>query len=157
MSDAVLAHGGTVVSYMGDGMMAVFGAPIEQPDHADRAVAAAREMLERRLPAFNAWFRERGLGDGFDMGIGVASGAVQSGNVGSQRRIEYAAVGDTTNVAARLEAQTKTAGWHLLVADETHARLGDRGDGLVKVGEFVLKGRTGPTAVWSVPSAKRDD
>ena len=155
MSDAVLAHGGTVVSYMGDGMMAVFGAPIEQADHAERAVAAAREMLERRLPAFNAWFRERGLGDGFAMGIGVASGAVQSGNVGSQRRIEYAAVGDTTNVAARLEAKTKDAGWMLLIADETRERLADN-DGLVRVGEFVLRGRAAPTAVWSVPGAERD-
>jgi len=155
MSDAVLAHGGTVVSYMGDGMMAVFGAPIEQPDHAQRAVAAAREMLEVRLPAFNEWFRGRGLGDGFAMGIGVASGSVQSGNVGSQRRIEYAAVGDTTNVAARLEAKTKDAGWQLLVADETRERLGRDADGLVHVGEFVLKGRTTPTAAWSVPAAKR--
>jgi adenylate cyclase len=156
MSDAVLAHGGTVVSYMGDGLMAVFGAPIEQPDHAERAVAAAREMLERRLPAFNDWFRERGFGDPFAMGIGVASGSVQSGNVGSQRRIEYAAVGDTTNVAARLEAKTKDVGWQLLVADETRARLGEAADGLVHAGEFVLKGRTTPTAVWSVPNAKRE-
>ena len=155
MSDAVLAHGGTVVSYMGDGLMAVFGAPIEQPDHAERAVATAREMLESRMPAFNQWFRERGFGDGFAIGIGVASGSVQSGNVGSQRRIEYAAVGDTTNIAARLEAKTKEIDWQLLVADETHTRLGDRADGLVRVGEFVLKGRSAPTAVWSVPGAKR--
>ncbi len=60
MSDAILNHGGTLVSYMGDGIFAVFGAPLELPDHADRAVAAAREMLDVRLPRFNAWLREGG-------------------------------------------------------------------------------------------------
>ena len=56
---------------MGDGIMAVFGAPIEQPDHADRALAATREMLFERLPRFNEWMREQGLGEGFPMGIGL--------------------------------------------------------------------------------------
>ncbi|MEA2478583.1 MAG: adenylate cyclase, partial [Thermoleophilaceae bacterium] len=150
------AHGGTVVSYMGDGMMAVFGAPIEQPDHADRALAAASEMIERRLPAFNDWFRERGLGDGFLMGIGLASGPVQSGNVGSERRIEYAAVGDTTNVAARLEAKTKDTDFQLLVSDATRERLtGPATGSLVSAGEFVLKGRSAPTAVWSLELSAR--
>ena len=60
MSDAILDHGGTLVAYMGDGIMAVFGAPIEQPDHADRALAAAREMLGTRLARFNEWLRARG-------------------------------------------------------------------------------------------------
>ncbi len=62
MSDAILDHGGTLVAYMGDGIMAVFGAPLEQDDHADRALAAAREMLDQRLPRFNDWMRsEEGL------------------------------------------------------------------------------------------------
>ena len=107
MSDAILAHGGTLVSYMGDGIMAVFGAPIEQADHADRALAAAREMLDERLPTFNAWLRENELSEGFQMGIGLNSGQVMSGNVGSERRLEYTAIGDTTNTAARLEGMTK--------------------------------------------------
>ena len=59
MTEAILGHGGTLVSDEGDGIMAVFGAPIEQPDHADRAVAASREMLTERLPKFNAWLRDR--------------------------------------------------------------------------------------------------
>ena len=63
MSDAILDHGGTLVAYMGDGIMAVFGAPIEQEDHADRALAAAREMLDVRLPRFNAWMRGEGSGE----------------------------------------------------------------------------------------------
>src|ERR1700684_228230 len=86
MSDAILDHGGTLVAYMGDGIMAVFGAPIVQDNHADRALATAREMLEIRLPRFNAWLLESGLGAGFRMGIGLNSGSLMSGNVGSQRR-----------------------------------------------------------------------
>ena len=79
MSDAILDNGGTLVAYMGDGIFAVFGAPLEQPDHADRALRTAREMLETRLPRFNEWIRSEGLGDGFRMGIGLNSGRVMSG------------------------------------------------------------------------------
>ena len=118
-------HGGTLVAYMGDGIMAVFGAPIEQPDHADRALAAAREMLSVRLERFNAWIREQGLGEGFRMGIGLNSGIVMSGQVGSERRIEYTAVGDTTNTAARLEGMTKGTPHQIFIADSTRALLSD--------------------------------
>jgi adenylate cyclase len=114
MSDAILDHSGTLVAYMGDGIMAVFGAPLSQADHADRALAAAREMLEVRLPRFNAWLREAGLGSDFRIGIGLNSGHVMSGHVGSERRVEYTAVGDTTNTAARIEAMTKDTPHQLL-------------------------------------------
>src|SRR5438128_2764058 len=100
MSQAVLDHGGTLVSYLGDGMMAVFGAPLEQEDHADRALASAREMLEDRLPRVNEWIREQGLGDGFRMGIGLNSGEIMSGNIGSERRLEYTTIGDPVNTAS---------------------------------------------------------
>jgi len=151
MSEAILEHGGTIVAYLGDGIMAVFGAPIEQTDHADRAVAAAREMLGVRLERFNAWLAERGLGEGFGAGIGLCSGPVRSGNVGSDKRIEYAAVGDTTNVAARLQATTKETGHALLMAEATRAQA-RRSDDLVYLGEYLLPGRSTPTRVWSVSS-----
>ena len=114
MSEAILDHGGTLVAYMGDGIMAVFGAPVASDDHPDRALAAARDMLDR-LDEFNDWMREHGLGDGFKMGIGLQLGPVMSGNVGSERRLEYAAIGDTTNTAARLEAMTKGTPYQLYV------------------------------------------
>ena len=118
MSEAILGHGGTVVSYMGDGIMAIFGAPIEQPDHAARAVAAAREMLGVRLPAFNTWMHGRSIDhEDFRMGIGLCSGPVMSGNVGSERRLEYTVVGDTTNTASRLEGMTKGTPHMLFVSD----------------------------------------
>jgi adenylate cyclase len=87
MSDAALDNGGTLIAFLGDGLIAVFGAPIEGADHADRAVTAAREMLTQRLPRFNDWVRENGYGDGFRIGIGVSSGPLMSGNVGSERRL----------------------------------------------------------------------
>jgi adenylate cyclase len=147
MSDALLAHGGTVVSYMGDGIMAVFGAPIEQTDHADRALAAAREMLTVRLPRFNASLP---AGAAFRMGIGLNSGPVSSGNVGSEQRLEYAAVGDTTNVAARLEAASKETPHQLLFADATRQRLsGDPGD-LIDLGEIAIRGRQATIRVWAL-------
>src|SRR5207244_609512 len=131
MSDAILGHGGTLVSYMGDGIMAVFGAPIEQEDQADRAFAAAEEMLNVRLPLFNTWMRERGLGEGYRMGIGLNRGAVMVGNVGHERRLEYTAVGDTTNTASRIEGMTKGTPYSLFVAESTFALLEDPPPNLV--------------------------
>ena len=149
MSGAILDHGGTLVAYMGDGIMAVFGAPLPQDDHADRALAAALEMVSERLPRFNAWMREQGLGDGFAMGIGLNSGPVMSGNVGSLRRLEYTAIGDTTNTAARLEGMTKGSGHQLFVAETTRARLRRGTDELEFVAEMPVRGRRSGVSVWS--------
>jgi adenylate cyclase len=150
MSDAILDNGGTLVAYMGDGIMAVFGAPIEAEDHADRALAAAREMLEQRLPEFNSWIRESGLGDGFTMGIGLNSGPLMSGNVGSSRRLEYTAVGDTTNTASRLEAMTKGTSYSLLVAESTHGFLTRPAPDLVFVDELAVRGRLSSIRLWTL-------
>jgi adenylate cyclase len=106
MSEAILGNTAPVVSYLGDGIMAVFGSPVESEDHAIDGLAAAEELLAVRLPRLNAWLAERDLPP-FRLGVGLNSGAVMSGTVGSERRMEYAAVGDTTNVAARLQAATK--------------------------------------------------
>jgi adenylate cyclase len=149
MSDAILDHEGTLVAYMGDGIMAVFGAPVAVPDHADRALAAARAML-RRLDEFNAWVRERGLGDGFKMGIGLHSGPVMSGNVGSARRLEYAAIGDTTNTAARLEGMTKGTPYQLFVSQPARDRLRDAPEQLEFVSELEVRGREHGIRVWGL-------
>jgi adenylate cyclase len=149
MSDAIMDAGGTLVSYMGDGIMAVFGAPLEQPDHADRALAAAREMLGPCLERFNDHVRGRGLGDGFKMGVGLNSGPVMSGQVGSERRVEYTAVGDTTNTAARLEGMTKGKPYSLLLAGYTRELLSDS-SGLKRVGEVEVRGRESKLEVWTL-------
>ena len=152
MSDAILDHDGTLVAYMGDGIMAVFGAPIASDDHADKALSAAREMLER-LDGFNAWLRSEGLGDGFKMGIGLNTGDVMSGNVGSARRLEYTTIGDTTNSAARLEGMTKGTPYQLFVADSTRARLASPPDDLESLDELEVRGRKGSVKVWALRPA----
>jgi adenylate cyclase len=149
MTDAVMDHGGTLISFMGDGIYAVFGAPIEQPDHADRAMASAREMLERRLPAFNDWMREQGVKDSFQIGIGLNSGPVMAGNIGSRERMEYTTIGDTVNTAARLEGMTKGSGHSLFLADSTRELL-SAGDGeLSFVDSMPVRGRAEEIRVWA--------
>jgi adenylate cyclase len=150
MGDAVLDNGGTLVAYLGDGLLAVFGAPVESHDHADRALRAAREMLLERLPRFNDWLRENGHGDGFAIGIGVSSGPLMSGNVGSSRRLEYTAVGDTVNTASRLEALTKEFPHSLLVSDSTRKLLTGSDGELVFVEEITLRGKTASTQLWTL-------
>jgi adenylate cyclase len=152
MTDAILANGGTLVSFMGDGIMALFGAPIEQPDHAERAVAAAREMLTERLPSFNAWMAERGIEHEFRMGIGLNSGPVMSGNVGSEQRLEYTALGDTTNTAARLEGMTKGTEHEVYLAQSTCDRLDEQPADVVFVDELPVRGRQGTIRVWTLSS-----
>ncbi len=150
MVEAILASGGTLVSFMGDGIMALFGAPIEQPDHADRAVRAAREMLRESLPRFNRWLSARGIEQEFRMGIGLNSGMVMSGNVGSERRLEYTAIGDTTNTAARLEGLTKGTDHQLYVAESTRERMRERPADLSFVGEVRVRGRQESLRVWTI-------
>ncbi len=150
MTEAILGAGGTLVSYMGDGIMAVFGAPIEQPDHADRALAAATEMIGARLAAFNAWIAEHGHDHQFGMGVGINSGPVMAGNIGSEQRVEYTALGDTTNTASRLEGMTKGSGHMLFVADTTRERMQSPPENLELVGELEVRGRVAPVPVWTL-------
>jgi adenylate cyclase len=155
MSDAIHAHGGTLVAYMGDGIMAVFGAPVPQDDHADRALAAARDMIGPRLDRFNEYLRSEGLGEGFRMGVGLNSGQVMSGNVGSEKRLEYTAIGDTTNTAARLEGMTKGTPHMLFMADSTREFLKQEPGDLIYVDEFEVRGRQAKIKLWSL--ADRQD
>jgi adenylate cyclase len=148
VTDAVLDNGGTLVTYLGDGVLAVFGAPIECNDHADRAVATAREMLHQRLPRFNDWLRKADH-DGFDIGIGISSGPLMSGNVGSERRLSYTAIGDTVNTAARIEAHTKEVPHAALMSESTRDLL-TGADDVVFVDEITLRGRTSPTRLWGL-------
>ena len=149
-SDAILEHGGTLVAYRGDGFLAVFGAPIEVEDHADRALATARDILDTRLPRFNAWLRENGLGEDVGMGIGLNSGRFMSGNVGSLRRLEYTVHGDTVNTASRIETMTKTIGGPILLAESTRAALLRPPDDLQHVGEFEVRGRSSTVSLWTL-------
>jgi len=149
MSDAVLDNGGTLVAFLGDGMMSVFGAPVTNDIHADQAVAAAEEMLTRRLPSINQWLNDSGLHTGFRLGIGINTGPLMSGNVGSSRRLEYAAIGDTTNTAARVEGLTKDFQVPVLITQSVVDSLSSPPASLRFIDEVAPRGRTTLVKLWT--------
>jgi class 3 adenylate cyclase len=154
MSDAILDSGGTLLGFLGDGILAVFGAPIAADDHADRALYAARQMLYQRLPRFNEWTRDSlGMSAGFRMGIGVSSGPFMSGNVGSSRRLEYTAIGDTVNTAARLQDLTKELGRPVLVSDSTRSLLREGSTELEFVDDHDIRGKKERVRLWTLCAA----
>jgi len=151
MTEAILESGGTLIAYMGDGIMAVFGAPLDQDDHADRAMRAAREMIGERLQGFNDWLAEQGHISGFRMGVGLNTGPVMCGNVGAEQRVEYTAIGDTTNTASRLEGMTKGTPNMLFVAEATRDAMHDPPEDLQFVDEFEVRGRASKMRIFSIP------
>jgi adenylate cyclase len=153
MTDAVMEHGGTLISYMGDGIMAVFGAPIEYEDHADRALATAQEMLAVRLPRVNEWMQEHEVGEQFQIGVGLNSGPGMAGNLGSRKRLDYTVIGDTVNTAARLEGMTKGTEHGLFVSDSTRELLVSDA-GLEFVDSMAVRGRADEIKVWAPAAAE---
>jgi adenylate cyclase len=147
MIEPICEQQGTLDKFMGDGLMAIFGAPIARADHAHRAVSAAEGMLQR-LALLNARRAERGE-DPLEIGIGINTGEAIVGNMGSpSRRVEYTAIGDTVNLAARLESATRDLGVTVLVSDET-ARQADH-HSFEACGAITVKGRSVPTGVLSL-------
>ena len=157
MSEAILKHGGTLLCYMGDGIYALFGAPIDQDDHADRALAASREMLTQRLPAFNEFMREQGLGEGYFMGVGLNTGPVMTGNVGHERRMDYTAVGDVVNTASRIEGMTKGTPYSVLIAESAIESLRNPPDDIVFFEEQSVRGRREKLKLYALDIKKPEE
>ena len=140
--DILDRHGGIVNKFLGDGFLALFGAPLEAPDPAHRAVAAAREMLEanNRFNEATSW--------PLRIGIGIHLGEVVAGNIGSPRRKEYTVIGDTVNFASRLEALNKDFNSQFLISEAVRDALGEACGDAVSLGEVVVRGSERPMAVW---------
>jgi adenylate cyclase len=131
----IRSHGGHVDKFVGDGLLAVFGAPRHQSDHADRGLAAALEI-------------ERAAADQLPIGIGLSSGTVIAGNVGGAGRFEFSVIGDAVNVAARVEETTRATGDTVLVAATTRALLSDP-TSLEERPALPLRGKTEPVALFA--------
>ena len=147
MDAAIRAHGGLVLQFIGDEIEAVFGAPLDNPRHADAAVAAARAMSER-LAAWNTARRAAGRSE-LRHGIGIHTGTVIAGNIGSGERLSYALVGDAVNVASRIQSLNKELGTTMLVSGATHGRLAQQG-GLEPLPAMKVKGRSAEVSVFAL-------
>jgi len=149
MVDAVLQHRGVINDFIGDAVMAVYGAPLDNPDHGLDAIRTAFRMLAG-LKVLNAAWEVRGL-PSLKMGIGIHTGSVFAGNVGAPKRMKYTVVGDAVNVAARLEGLNRDLQTTLLISGETYAAVRNWVEAR-DCGEFRVKGRSQVIQVYEVLS-----
>jgi len=145
MIDVVNEHQGVVNKFLGDGFMAVFGAPLDDADRCAHAVGAAREILERldRLNTAGKIHPTR-------VGIGLHLGEAVTGNVGSSERKEYTIIGDVVNLASRLEQATKEFQARLLISQEVRRNLDGSLPGVEDLGTVELKGQPQPIRIFKV-------
>jgi len=152
MFDAIGAHGGVVSLMIGDGLMAIFGAPLPLPGHGECAVRAALEMQDT-MALFNDERRAAGKPE-LRIGIGIATGAMVAGYAGTNERATYTCIGDTVNLASRLEAHTKVAGRAVLIDGATRTALGP-GFAVEPLGVVPIRGKTAAVDVFAVGAAPR--
>jgi class 3 adenylate cyclase len=147
MMDAINGEGGVVNQMVGDGLMAIFGAPVPRDDYRQAAVLAARQMVDL-IRLFN---EEQAARDKvqIQIGVGIASGRVVAGYTGTQNRATYTCVGDTVNVAARLESHTKELDRPILIDENTRQGIAE-GIAVEAQGELLMKGKSRPTKVYAV-------
>jgi adenylate cyclase len=148
MVDAIFAYEGTIDKFIGDAIMAVFGAPLAHDDDPLRCVMSAMEM-RRRLVRFNEERRARGDLE-IEIGIGICSGYACSGNIGSMERMDFTVIGDAVNVSARLEGETKNFPSKILLSETVYEGVKDHIP-CVAYGDIYVKGRQQPVRIYGVP------
>jgi adenylate cyclase len=144
MTDVIFRYEGTLDKYMGDGVMAVFGAPLDMPDHAARSIRAGLEMQQRLAE----WNSERTEGPELQIRIGINTGKAVAGEIGSVNKMEYTVLGDTVNTASRLESSVAKPGM-VVIGENTHASVGDEFD-CTALGSMSLKGKEREVQVFEV-------
>lgn len=148
MEEAIKGHKGIVLQYIGDEIEAVFGAPLDLPDHPDMAVLAALEMRQR-LKALNE--KRKAMGESsIEHGIGIHTGDVLAGSVGSPDRLIYAMVGDTVNIASRIQTMNKQFGTDILISGKTREVLKSKTLKLSSLGELTLKGKKEEVEIYKL-------
>jgi adenylate cyclase len=147
MTRSILEHNGTLDKYIGDAQMAFWNAPIENEGHADDAIETALEML-KELDRFNQEVAEEGT-PAFGMGVGINTGLVVVGNMGSTQRFDYTCLGDSVNLASRLEGQSKSYGVQLVVGEST-VKASTRGYRFVELDKIAVKGKTKPETIYTI-------
>lgn len=146
LNDAILSHGGTVMQFTGDGVMAVFGAPFPQEDHADRALEAALQMHVRQDVLNDEWI-EQSLTP-FRLGVGLCTGEVAAALLGSAERLEYTLVGDTVNLSARLQDLARPGG-QVVLSEATYLALSEQPEA-EKLDPTMVKGRETPVNAYKI-------
>jgi len=147
MVEVVFRHHGTIDKFVGDMVMALFGAPVDDDDHAEHAVAAAVDMV-KELTDLNAKWTAEGK-PALDIGIGINSGDMIAGNIGSSSIMSYTVIGDHVNLGSRLESLNKDYRTRIIISDSTRAQLKHPYD-LRPLGDVVVKGKTRPVAIFAV-------
>lgn len=148
MSDVILHHRGTIDKFIGDAIMAIFGAPIFQKDHATRACYVALEMIEE-LKSFNEIQLEK-KGDPLAIGIGINTGDMTVGNIGSAKRFDYTVIGDAVNLGSRLESLTKFFGVNVLVSQSTKEAAASNKFIFRELSSVVVKGKAKPVVIFEL-------
>lgn len=148
MAKIVEKHGGVIDKFIGDAIMAIFGAPVSMPDHARRAVECGREM-HLVLDQLNEALLAEGLPK-IGMGVGIHTGEVVAGNMGSEHRLNYTVIGDTVNVASRLESETKPVGRSPLFSQATFIAADMTEEEVIAIGPLQVKGRQQPIPVFTL-------
>ncbi len=148
MADIILKRKGTIDKYIGDAIMAFWGAPVKTNDHAEQAVLAAQEMLEA-LKQVNETLKERGFGTEVRIGIGINTGIATIGEIGSEKKKNYTIVGDTVNLASRLESITKEYQSPLIFSEYTYEKIKNTVDCKL-LGNVKVKGREQPVTIYTV-------
>ena len=152
MTDKVFKHNGLLDKYIGDAIMAVYGAPIPHPQHARLACRTAIDML-RELHGMQAGWKQQGL-PGIDIGIGINTGPMVVGNMGSKTRFDYTVIGDAVNLGSRIEALNKQYGTHILISEFTYNQVKDEFPHAREIDVTTVRGRIEPVRLYELMLAE---